>query len=127
MGSPIKEYSLVAFFHVIDSEPYRAWLQLEGYNCVPVPCVVGKWENASMIICRTPNAAGFIHRGYGDAAKTGDINFEELANTIGETVDGLIDAADQPMGQTAPNPKGKGSRPNFRNSLSHRGNMTKRK
>ncbi|MBE0371105.1 RHS repeat domain-containing protein [Pseudoalteromonas aurantia] len=75
----------------------------------------------------TPNAAGFMHRGYGEATDIGGVNFKKLGELIDATVDDLIDAAAQPMGQTAPNPTGKGSRPGFRNSLSHRGNMTKRK
>jgi hypothetical protein len=75
----------------------------------------------------TPDAAGFMHRGYGEATQIGGIDFNKLGELIDATVDGLIDAAAQPMGSTAPNPTGKGSRPGFKNSLSHRGNLTKRK
>ena len=66
----------------------------------------------------TPNAAGFMHRGYGEAEETGSINFEELGKKINETIDGFIDAAAENMSHTAPNTTGKGSNPSARNSLS---------
>ena len=75
----------------------------------------------------TLNAAGFMHRGYGEAEDTRSINFEELGKKVNETIDGFIDAAAENMGHTAPNTTGKGSRPSARNSLSHRGSLTKKR